>query len=209
LYLPGPWLREGGNEVVVLDLTGPQEARLAGLSQPILDRLQPGRDLARPLNTIRPALDGVTPVHEADFAPGPATQDVRFAAPVKGRYFCLEALSGFDGKDAAAIAEIALLDTLGRPLNQSNWTIAYASSEEMSKEDGSALNAINGQTGDYWHTAYSDKAALPVGPHRLIVDLGEAVEIGGLRYTPRQGPEGVSGRVRHYRVYVGDGLVMQ
>jgi beta-galactosidase len=32
--------------------------------------------------------------------------------------------------------------------------------------------------------------------------------VAGLRYTPRQGPTGVTGRIRRYRVYVGDALVV-
>ncbi len=207
MYLPGPWIKRGRNEVVVLDLTGPRSARMAGLVEPILDQLHPEHDLARPPSTARAALAGVTPVLEAQFAPGAATQDVRFPAPVKGRQFCLESLNAFDGKQFAAVAEIALLGTDGKPLNQSSWTIAYASSEEARKEDGSALNAINGQNTDYWHTAYSGAGAHPAHPHQLIIDLGKEADIGGLRYTPRQGAEGVTGRIKQYRVYVGDRLV--
>lgn len=207
MYLPGPWIRRGRNEVVVLDLTGPQTARIAGLTTPILDQLHPEKDLARPPSTARPQLDGLTPLHEGQFAPGSATQDVIFATPAVGRQFCLESLNAFDGKEYAAVAEIALLDKQGRTLNQSNWTIAYASSEEARKEDGSALNAINGQATDHWHTAYSGAAARASHPHRLIIDLGKQVELAGVRYTPRQGAEGVTGRIKQFRVFVGDQLV--
>jgi beta-galactosidase len=40
LYVPGPWLRQGENEVVVFDLLGKQGAdlpHLSGLTKPILD----------------------------------------------------------------------------------------------------------------------------------------------------------------------------
>jgi beta-galactosidase len=37
--------------------------------------------------------------------------------------------------------------------------------------------------------------------------MGGPVDIAGLRYTPRQGPDGVTGRIRRYRVFVGDRLV--
>jgi beta-galactosidase len=133
-----------------------------------------------------------------------------FAQPVKGRQFCLESLDAFDGKQYAAVAELALLGVDGKPLNQSNWTIAYASSEEATKEDGGALNAINGQATDHWHTAYSGKAAVAPGskhPHRIIIDLGHEDVVAGMRYTPRQGAESVTGRIRHYRAYVGQSLV--
>jgi beta-galactosidase len=209
MFLPGAWITRGRNEVVVLDLTGPQQARIAGLTLPILDQLHPEKDLARPPSTLRPALDGMVPVHEGQFAPGPARQDILFAQPARGRQLCLEALDGFDGKPFAAVAELALLDAKGQPLNQSNWTIAYVSSEEARSEDGSALNAINGQLTDHWHTAYSGKPPFPAFPHRLILDLGSTVEVAGIRYSPRQGADGVTGRIKRYRIYVGDVLVAQ
>jgi beta-galactosidase len=209
MYLPGPWIKRGRNEVVVLDLTGPQQARISGLAMPVLDRLQPDRDLPRPPSKTRPRLDGVAPVHEGEFAPGSATQDVRFAAVARGAQLCIEALDGFDGKPHAAIAELALLNAAGKPVNQTAWTIAYASSEELRKEDGSALNAINGQATDYWHSAYGGPGVPAAYPHRLILDLGAVADVAGLRYTPRQGPDGVTGRIRRYRVYVGEKLVSE
>lgn len=207
MYLPGPWIRSGRNEVIVLDLTGPHSARLEGLATPILDQLRPERDFARPMRKAVLRLDGVAPIHQGEFAAGAATQDIRFDLPASGRQFCLESLSAFDGKQFAAVAEIALLDASGQALDQSAWTIAYANSEESGKEDGSALNAINGQATDHWHTAYSGKAPHPAHPHQLVVDLGRRVEVAGLRYTPRQGAEGVTGRIRQYRLYVADHLV--
>ena len=206
MYLPGPWLKRGRNEVVVLDLTGPETARMAGLAEPVLDQLRPAKDLARPPSTVKPLLDGVAPVHEGQFAPGSGTQNVLFAKPVTGRQFCLESLDAFDGKQFAAVAEIALLDKNGKTINQSAWTVVYASSEELTKEDGSALNAINGQATDHWHTAYSGAGARAAHPHRIILDLGKAVEVAGVRYTPRQGADGVTGRIKQYRMYVGASL---
>ena len=142
------------------------------------------------------------PAHEGEFAPGSQTQDVRFATSKSGRQFCLEGLDAFDGKPYAAVAELALLDKDGKTLDQSNWTIAWVDSEEATKEDGGALNAINGQNSDYWHTALTGSSH----PHRLVLDLGRTLEVAGLRYVPRQGPEGVTGRIRRFRAYVGDAL---
>ena len=208
MYLPGPWIRRGRNEVVVLDLTGPREARIAGVAEPILDQLHRERDLARPPGTARLHLDGVKPAHEGEFAPGSQTQEVRFAAPVAGRQFCLESLDAFDGKPYAAVAELSLLGADGKPLDESNWTIAFVDSEEANKEDGGALNAINGQNSDYWHTAYSGAGAGAAPPHQLVIDLGKRAEVVGLRYVPRQGKDNVTGRIRRYRAYVGDALVV-
>ncbi|MGH8852963.1 MAG: beta-galactosidase [Telluria sp.] len=209
MYLPGPWVKRGRNEVVVLDLTGPRSARIAGLAEPILDQLRPEYDLAPPASTASLQLDGVKPVHAGEFAPGAATQEIRFAQPALGRQFCLEALSAFDGKGHAGAAEIALLGKDGKALNQSNWTIAYVSSEESAKEDGSALNAINGQNSDHWHTAYSGAGTNPAQPHRIVIDLGAPFEVTGMRYTARQGAEGVTGRIREFQAYVGDALALE
>jgi beta-galactosidase len=207
MYLPGPWIRRGKNEIIVLDLTGPRNPRIEGLRTPILDQLRPERDLPQPLRNIRPRLDGIAPIHEGQFAPGAATQEVRFARHARGRQFCLESIDAFDGKDFAAVAEIALLDASGQAIDQSNWTIPCASSEESGKEDGSALNAVNGQVSDHRHSAWSGQAPRPAHPHRLIIDLGRQVEVAALRYTPRQGADGVTGRIRRYRLYLGEQLV--
>jgi beta-galactosidase len=38
LYVPGPWLRHGPNDVIVFDLEAPRSPSLQGLAQPILDQ---------------------------------------------------------------------------------------------------------------------------------------------------------------------------
>ena len=77
------------------------------------------------------------------------------------------------------------------------------SGEERVAEDGSAENAIDGQTADFWHTEW--KNASPNHPHWLILNLGKSQVISGFRYVPRQS-EG-AGRIKDYRIYVGDNLV--
>ena len=203
-YTPGCWLHAGKNEIVILDLLGPQKPVVAGLEQPILNELHPEKDFARihrPKVTLQ--LDSAKPVLAAEFAPGGEMQEIKFTVPASGRYFCLESLSAFDGKPFAAVAELDLLDSSGKPLSHEGWTIAYVDSEERLQEDGSAENAIDGQTANYWHTEWS--AAQPNHPHQLVLDLGKSQVISGFRYVPRQG--NVSGRIKDYRVYVGDELV--
>jgi beta-galactosidase len=98
MYLPGPWLRKGDNEILILDLLGPQSARIAGLEQPILNQLRPdqdfGRDKRPPANL---QLASVAPVFKGAFPPGEASQEIQFAHPSSGRFFCLESLSAQDG----------------------------------------------------------------------------------------------------------------
>ena len=203
-YLPGCWLRAGRNELLILDLLGPEKPVVAGLAKPTLDDLHPEKDFAR-VRRPKVTLKLGAPVIASQFAPGDQSQDVKFAAPVEGRYFCLECLSAFDDKPFAAVAELDLLDESGKPLSHEGWTIAYVDSEERQQEDGSAENAIDGQTANFWHTEWG--AAQPKYPHRLVLDLGKSEVISAFRYVPRQGT--VSGRVKDYRVFIGDGIVQR
>jgi beta-galactosidase len=205
-YAPGCWLHAGENEIVILDLLGPQQPEIAGLGQPILDELRPQLDFQtvhRPI--VKLNLDSVAPVHSGSFAPGADAQEIKFTAPATGRFFCLESLNAQDGKPYAAVAELDLLGADGKSISHDGWTIAYVDSEERAAEDGSAENAIDGQTANYWHTEW--KNASPNHPHRLILDLGKSQTISGFRYVPRQS-EG-AGRIKDYRVFVGDNLVQK
>jgi len=206
MYIPGPWLKAGDNEVVVLDLLGPQQPVIGALDHPILDQLRPELDFSkakRAAATLHSPLG--TPVHAADFAPGANLQEVRFEKPVTGRYFCFEALSAQDGKPFASIAEITLLDEAGRPLSTEGWTIGYVDSEERNREDGTAENAIDGQIANYWLTQWG--SAQPGFPHYLAFDMAKPRTVGGFRYVPRQGAADVAGRIKAYRIYVGDNLI--
>ena len=203
-YAPGCWLRAGENEIVILDLTGPETPFIAGLEKPVLSELHLEKDFAK---AHRPAvklhLAAATPIHSASFAPGADTQDIKFAAPATGKFFCLESLNAQDGKPYAAVAELDLLDAGGNAISHNGWTIAYVDSEERTGEDGSAENAIDGQTANYWHTEW--QSASPNHPHQLILNLGKAQTISGFRYVPRQGQE--TGRIKDYRIFIGDKLV--
>jgi beta-galactosidase len=43
LYVPGPWLRKGENEIIIFDLEGRGNRSVKGLSRPVLDELRPSR----------------------------------------------------------------------------------------------------------------------------------------------------------------------
>ncbi len=203
-YLPGCWLHAGENEIVILDLLGPDKPEVTGLEQPILNDLHPEKDFAksrRPAVKLR--LDSSLPVLTAQFAMGGNSQDVKFPAPTTGRYFCLESLSAFDGQPFTAVAELDVLGADAKPLSHEGWTIAYVDSEEREREDGTAENAIDGQTANYWHTQWG--AVQPPQPHQLVLDLGKSEIISGFRYVPRQSAG--AGRIKDYRIYVGDHLI--
>jgi beta-galactosidase len=207
MYTPGPWLKAGANEFVVLDYVGPTATpMLKGVETPVLNELHPDLDFAHQARPkVALMLGDKTPAASGAFAAGAGLQEIKFATPESGRYFCIEALNAQDGKAYASIAELELLDAAGKPLSHEGWTVAYVDSEERVGEDGTAENAIDGQTTSFWHTQWSD--ASPKYPHRLILDLGSEQTVGGFRYVPRQGAGNVTGRIKDYKVYVGDGLV--
>jgi len=47
MYTPGPWLKPGRNEIVILDLSGPSDPVIAGLTEPVLNKLRPELDFSR------------------------------------------------------------------------------------------------------------------------------------------------------------------
>jgi beta-galactosidase len=46
MYAPGPWLKRGKNEIIILDLKGPEDPVIGSLDHPILDELHPEKDFA-------------------------------------------------------------------------------------------------------------------------------------------------------------------
>jgi beta-galactosidase len=205
MYIPAPWLNKGVNKVQVLDLLGPEEPDLQGLDKPILNDLKPGKDFSlskRP--DVKLNINHLKPNHKGEFSAGDEMQTIRFPTSAKGRYFCFEALSSFDKKTIAAIAELDILDVNHNPISHQNWTIAYVSSEELMKENGSAENAIDGQTFNYWNSAYSNQQ--PDYPHYLVIDLGKDEEITGFQYVPKTGNNS-AGRIKDYQIFIGNDII--
>lgn len=203
MYVPGCWLKRGTNELIVWDAVGADRAdfsRLDFLESPILGEMRPESDYfafqPRPRLAAKPG----EALLAGEFANGTERQDIRFAAPARGRYFVLESLDAWDGHPFAAGSEIDLVDAAGANISHALWSIAACDSEERKAEDGSAENLIDGQTANHWHTEW--KSSQPRHPHYFALDLGRTETVGGFNFTPRQS-EG-AGRIRHYRVWVVD-----
>ncbi len=201
-YLPGCWLKKGKNEIIVWDLAGTAQPTIQGLENPILDQNRPELDWAQ---FKRPAVTWSLgkPVAQGEFARSKDAQTIRLTMPASARQVCLEAISSYDGHGFAAISEIDFLDADGNPISHDGWTVAGVGSEELVGEDGSAENAIDGQTANHWHTRWKGSGAKP--PHRLAIDLGKEQIVGGFRYVPRQ--SAARGWIREFRFYIGNDLV--
>ena len=132
LFMPGCWLKKGKNEIIVLDLLGPEKATVSGLKKPILDMLRAEAPATHRTKGQNLNLKGEKSVAVGELTAGNGWQEVKFGKTVAGRYFCLEALSAQDGKDNAAVAEFYLLDENGKPLPRQHWKIEYADSESTS-----------------------------------------------------------------------------
>ena len=204
LYLPGCWLKQTGNEIVVLETDRRDCPRqIAGLDKPVWEvRVQTSNLCRRPGQQFKS--DGLAPAKEGSFAAGTTWQDVRFDKPVPARYFALEARSALDGNNYAAVAELIFLDASGKEIPREAMKVVYADSEEVAEEDGSATNVIDNQPTTFWHTEW--KTGKPAHPHQVVLDLGGRHMVAGFRYLPRPGDNRVGGRIKDYRVFLSEQL---
>ena len=196
LYMPGCWLKEGENEIIVLDLKGPAETKVTGLEKPILDMLRKQAPETHRKDGQTLKLNAEKPVHKGTFKPGNGWQEVKFAAPVQGRYFCLNATSNYDGNNIASIAEFDVLDANGKAVPRENWKIVYADSEETRSGNRTADKIFDLQESTFWQTV--DNTAFP---HQVVIDLGKNCHVSGFRMLPRA-EKGAPGLIKDYAAYV-------
>lgn len=196
LYMPGCWLKEGENEVIVFDILGPQNAVSKGLKEPINDMLPFKR---RRADAAAPDLAKMSPAVKAQFAPGTGWKDVAFA-PAKGRFLVLESVDANDGGDAAAIAELYVLDDKGKRISREGWTVDYASSEDTDNANRTADKIFDLQESTYWTGAKDAKF-----PYTVVIDLGRPYTLTGLQYLPRM-EAGAPGNIRTMNVYIAPEL---
>ena len=186
MYVPSCWLKIGRNEVIVFELDDRGVRTIAGLAEPVLDKLQKDPDGNR-----KPRRDGANPrleqgdlVAVAALDPGGQPQPVKFTKPVTARHLAVEITATHGNTRYSHLAGIEVLGADGHPLPHKEWKIWFADSEEMAKENGRAEHAIDGNPRTLWHTAYSDGE--PACPHVLVLDLGDIhQDISGISITAR------------------------
>ncbi len=200
LYLPGCWLKKGKNEVIVLDVVGPQGEAGSNVvptafcqDHPELDKLHLEKSNKHNEPGNRMDLNSETPVLEGAFKSGNGWQKVTFSKSATGRYFAIECESSHEGKSQIAIAEMYLLDADGNRIDRNNWQAHYADSE---KGNSTLDKMFDLQESTYWQT--EEGASLP---HLGIVDMGKEVTVTGIEYLPRA-EQGAPGSVKAYKLFV-------
>ncbi|WP_441247751.1 phosphocholine-specific phospholipase C [Kitasatospora sp. McL0602] len=78
-------------------------------------------------------------------------------------------------------------------------TVKYFDSQEITAENGAAVNAVDGNPGTIWHTRWS--TGTDALPHEIQLDLGGLRTVTGLSYLPRQ-DGGLNGRIGQYELYL-------
>ncbi|MDE6370277.1 MAG: discoidin domain-containing protein, partial [Duncaniella sp.] len=225
LYMPGCWLHEGENEIVVFDVIGPESPEVSGLHEPVLNRrrtlpsrigtptgpvvagdrvgqmsvphLEPKADGKDSHKSVAPAkADDFTVVHTGSLSRDNSWQHITFDTPVKGRYLCIEMLSNHAPSPESAIAEIYITDTDGKRLSREDWSILSVDSEDIDGGNHTADKLYDLQESTFWQSA----PAAPL-PHRLVIDLGALKTFAGLDWLQRMEPT-FPGAVNSYRVSV-------
>lgn len=197
LYVPGCWLKEGENEVIVFDVVGPKSETKAhcaakhevdklNLDKPNIHRKE-GETLDT--STLPVAMRGT-------FRRDNGWQTVRFSQTKKGRYIAIEGLSTYDGGAQVSIAEVYALDANGQRLSRESWTVKYADSENIHRANNTADKIFDLQESTYWQTAKGVDL-----PHVVVIDLGEIQSVSGLEYLPRA-EQGAPNGIKEYKIYV-------
>jgi F5/8 type C domain/Bacterial TSP3 repeat len=157
------------------------------------------------------SVDGVNwgdPVFSGTFGKNANKKRVLFAGRA-GQFVRFVAKSEVNGNPWTNAAEIRVLGTpVAVPalikVPQSQMSIVFVDSEQLSGGDWRAENAIDGDTNTFWHTEWNPTS--PEHPHKLDIALGGTYEVWKLRYLPRQDGD-LTGTVSRYSIYVSmDGV---
>ena len=121
LYVPGPWVKKGKNEIVILDIEPTGHHSVQGLAAPILDSIgvdKNQRSLVKREQTGTPILDEGDIICKGTMVQREGWQDYALPSPATMRHLCIEVTSSHDGQNAC-IAEINLIGQNGKPLDKS------------------------------------------------------------------------------------------
>lgn len=196
LYVPGCWLKKGTNEVVVLDVVGPQKAEIWCQKKPELDKLQLEKSNLHNNPGDCPDLNSAKPVATGEFTSAREWQTVKLGSVARGRYIAIQCLGAHDGGDVVSMAEIYAQDADGNRIDRNSWAVKYADSENDAAGNHTGDKAFDLQESTYWSTVSG--VALP---HLLVIDMGKVQNVGAIEYLPCTTQTSVSG-IKGYQIYV-------
>lgn len=192
LYVPGPWLREGENEIVVFDILGPTSASVEGFEHPVIDKLQ----LIGKSEDFNLDIPEETSSLRLKIPEDPGWKELKWEKPLEGRFVCLEIANTEDGEPEVAVAELYLLDEKGNRLPRENWK-SIADSQEAAGNH-TPEKAYDLQESTYWQSQAGKKL-----PHYLIIDLGDRFAISGIQYLPRM-EKNSPGKVGEFNIHISN-----
>jgi len=199
MFVPGTWLKKGTNTIIVFDLDSHANPVVNGITNPIFEMVSDSSLLHRKEGETLNLAD-VKPVAEGSFGNEPGWKEIKLPDTVRGRYFCLEALSAQSPSDpVTSLAELEIMDQHGKTVSAINWKVLYADSEEVIASGSSADKIFDLQESIIWQTQKSGKT--PAHPHTVVIDMGENVTVSGFRALPRT-DKSKSGIIKEYRFYL-------
>jgi beta-galactosidase len=200
MFLPGVWLKKGENEIIILDVEKPVKRKVAGVTKPVLDKINPDQSLLHRKKGQSLQLEKEVPVLSGSFTAGNEWKEITFTKPNEGRYICLEALNAQQANDPlASIAELELIGKDGKALSTLQWKVVYASSEEITSANHAADKIYDLQESTFWQS--QSVGAKPLHPHQIVIDLSAVETIRGIRYLPRSDKK-TDGMIKDYRIFI-------
>lgn len=170
LYLPGCWLKEGDNELLILDILGPDEISVTGRKTPIMDVLHDVDDnQVTSLEINCPPLDTL-PVAEIMVADKGNWKHLAFQDAKRGRFIALE-IPAVEGDGGFAIAELALTAD-GKRLGNDLWQPVYVTSAVITGNH-TIDKAFDIQESTYWQASRTDNqiVVIDTGTNRIADGL--------------------------------------
>lgn len=194
LYTPGPWLKQGENEIMVFDIIGPEIPQSEGLESPIINKLNLKSEQSDSIITSEEEeLGELVYADELSGGNGWKKMVLQNHDSISKLYILIE--STIDETEKPSIAELYLLDEKGKKVERELWKIR-ASSEEKETGNHGSDKIIDNQESTYWLPGNNSVG----GPWIIEISLPEPTVITGMEYLPRM-ESGAPGAIKGISIF--------
>lgn len=196
LYLPGAWLREGENEILIFDIEGPVSPVTSGRERPILNEVKgvaANASTENPIDIIIP--EQLEKITETWLPSANGWKTIKFEEAVDTDMIILNIKESWSETGTAAIAEIHVIDENGMRLDREGWEI-LSESEDVSSGNNTAGKMIDLQESTYWKS--DEKSSMP---QRIVIKLADKCKVSGISILPRM-ETGAPDSVKLLEIYV-------